>query len=74
MSPLVPFAEDLARARVEAREKRAGPQRELVSKMQRDAATLQRAMTDMKLRNRARRIARDLAKLAGELSQLDELR
>jgi class 3 adenylate cyclase len=74
MSPLVPFAEDLARARAKARENRASPQRQLVARMQADAEGLQQATVDVKSRNRARLIARELQRLAGELAQLDELR
>lgn len=71
-SPMIePFAEDLERARAKAREKRASPERQLVAKMQADAETLQQATTDPKHRNTARRIVHDLAKLAGELAQLE---
>jgi acyl-homoserine lactone acylase PvdQ len=68
---LPPFAKDLARAREAARQKRQSPQRERVSMMQAQAGELQREMTDMKLRNRARRIAHDLAHLDLALRVLD---
>jgi hypothetical protein len=67
MSQLVPFAEDLARAREQARQKRDTPQRELVSKMQADAESLQQATVDVKSRNRARLIQKELQRLADEL-------
>lgn len=65
------FADDLEKARAKAREARVAPQRALVGRMCRDADTLHAALTDMKLRNRARRIAHDLAKLALELPSAD---
>lgn len=64
---MTPFAKDLERARATAKERRVSPQRQLVGKMQRDADMLHRALSDMKLRNRARRIAHDLKRLALEL-------
>lgn len=64
---LMPLAKDLARARAKALERRAVPQRQLVGRMQKDADRLHGALTDMKLRNRARRIAHDLARLSLEL-------
>lgn len=65
---MMPLAEDLAKARAKARERRVSPQRELVSKMQADADTLQRALSDMKDRTRAKLIAKELEKLAAKLS------
>lgn len=68
-----PFAEDLESARAQALENRASPQRQLVGRMQADAEKLQQATVDVKSRNRARLIAKELQRLAGELGQLDEL-
>lgn len=64
---MMPLAEDLARARAKARERRVSPQRELVNKMQADADTLRASLATMKARNRLRRIEHDLKTLALEL-------
>ena len=64
---MMPFAEDLAKARAKARERRVSPQRALVNKMQADADTLRASLATMKARNRMRRIEHDLRTLALEL-------
>lgn len=64
---LMPFAEDLAKARAKARERRVSPQRALVNKMQADADTLRASLATMKARNRLRRIEHDLRTLTLEL-------
>lgn len=68
---MTPLAKDLEDARRKAREGRVTPQRQLVQKMQADADTLRRALTDMKTRNRAALILKEMDKLASELSVED---
>lgn len=65
---LAPFAEDLARARADAREKRLTPAQEIVAKMRADADTCREVMVTVKAGNRARLIAKELARLAGEVA------
>jgi hypothetical protein len=63
-----PFAEDLERARENARKKRLTPAEELVSKMREDAKTCREVMAGVKARNRARLILKEIGKLADELA------
>lgn len=63
-----PFAEDLERARENARKKRLSPAEELVSKMREDAKTCREVMAGVKARNRARLILKEIGKLADELA------
>lgn len=64
---LAPFAEDLKRAREDARKKRLTPAQEIVQRMQADAMRCRDVMVTVKAGNRARLIAKELAKLQAEL-------
>jgi hypothetical protein len=68
-----PFAEDLARARAKALERRVSPQRQLVSKISADVDTLRTSLEAMGKRNRLRRVEHDLSVLAHELSSADAI-
>lgn len=65
---MMPLAEDLARARAKARERRFSPQEEGVARMRREVDGLLGSMTAMKQRNRLKRIARELELIGSQLS------
>src|SRR5205823_8746984 len=64
---LMPFAEDLARARAKALEARFSPQREEAKRGAEHARTLRESMTDMKARELARRVQRNYEALERHL-------
>jgi hypothetical protein len=63
-----PFAEDLERARQAAREKRLTPAQAIMARMKADAETCRDAMVTVKAGNRARLIAKEIAKLQAEVA------
>lgn len=65
---MLPFAEDLARARAKAREVRISPQRESLQRTKGEAEAMLQTMKAMKSRNRAKLILKELDKLAVECS------
>jgi len=65
---LAPLAEDLARARLAAREKRLTPAQLLVSRMAADAERCRDVMVTVKAGNRANLIRKELFKLQAELA------
>lgn len=65
---LAPLAEDLARAREAARQKRLTPAQEIVKRMKADAETCREVMISVKAGNRARLIQKQLKKLSDELA------
>ncbi len=65
---LMPFAEDLAKARVKARDRRASPQRQAVERARDGLTELQRDLVAMKARNRLNLILKEMGKLTQELS------
>jgi hypothetical protein len=65
---LAPLAEDLARARLKAAERRLTPQQLSISRMRAETDTLLNAMTAMKDRNRVKRIRKELEALDDKLS------
>ena len=63
-----PFAEDLEKAREDARKKRLTPAQEAVEKMRAEAHTCREVMATVKAGNRMRLIQKELQKLAAELA------
>jgi hypothetical protein len=63
-----PFAEDLARARARALERRISPDREIVRRIKGELSPLQKSMIAMKARNRLNLILKEMDKLDAELS------
>lgn len=65
---MTPFSEDLERARRQALERRFGPQQQMVARLRSDTETLAQSIVDMKARNRAKVILREIDKLSAQLS------
>ena len=65
---LAPLAEDLARARLAAREKRLTPAQVIIARMKADAESCRDVMVTVKAGNRARLIAHQLQKLQAEVA------
>jgi hypothetical protein len=67
-----PLAEDIAKARLKALERRVSPEREVITQAKGALSPLQRSMSEMRCRTRLARVLKELEKIEAELSVHDD--